>query len=153
MSLRPPVGDTLYASVAEPDSQPRNPGLVVRPPISGRVVVTALIIWPVLELWKAPELTPWFILIGLFLLLMSFSLWSVRIHCDDTTVEYYSGRGSRSIRRDSVAAVALGVGPIGGCAFLGSDGLVLLTVPGGVWRRRDLVRMVGWLEVPIATAR
>jgi len=111
--------------------------------------MAALLVWPLLELWFAPDLRPWFIGIGLFLALLTILIWRIHIYCDDTIVAFRPGRGSRNIRRDTVAAITLSQFPASGCAFLDSSGSVLLTVPGGVWRTRDLRQMADWLEVPI----
>jgi len=126
---------------------------VLRPPLSGRLLVTSLILWPMLEFWKAPDLTLWFIVITLFLGILSISLWRVHIYCDDSTVAFRPGRGSRNIDRGAVVAVSLGHAATGGFAFLDSSGSALLSVPGGCWRPRDVRRMTDWLGVPVASDR
>ena len=125
---------------------------VLRPPLSGRLLVTGFIIWPIFEFWKSPDIWAWNLATALFIAFLSISLWRIHVYCDDTTVAFRPGRGSRNIRRDAVAAVALSPATIGGFAFLDSSGSILLSVP-GAWRSRDVRRMTEWLGVPVASAR
>lgn len=124
--------------------------LIVRPALSGRLLVSALAIAPIADLLINPHQIAADIVVSAVCTFVAIYLWRLHIYADADVVAYRGGTRSFEAKRTDIVAMALSRPLPLNFAFLGANDEVLISVPIAVLLpRRDLLRLAQYLHVPV----
>ncbi len=124
--------------------------LTVRPALSGRLLMSALAILPIVSIVANPDLAIVDVGVAVIIAFFAVALWRLHIYADTDVVAFRGGLNPQEVRRAQIAAIAFSTPLPLNVAFLGADGNVLLNVPiGATLPRGELVKLSAYLQVPL----
>ena len=123
---------------------------IIRPALSGRVLLSLLPVWPAIDLFRTPQQR----LVDLFLVVsLSFFaiyLWRLHLYADKIVVSYRGGLRSFDARTSEIAAMAFSSPVPANLSFLAVDGSPLLKVPIAMTLpARQLMELADYLNIPV----
>jgi len=124
--------------------------LIVRPALSGRLLMSGLVLLPIVFIAGNPDLAVVGVAATLIIAFFAIQLWRLHVYADANVVAFRGGPYQREVRRAQIAAIAVSSPLPLNVAFLGADGNVLLNVPiGATLPRRELIKLSEYLQVPL----